>query len=80
MTAPALSYITAEIQSYLPSGWSLAESAGRWDPKKATWTIKVLDIADQDWPIAVKAKDAEKLGRMPALKQAMDRVYRNGLG
>lgn len=80
MTQHALSYIPDEIKSYLPSGWSLVEEAGRWDAKRATWTIRVLDVADQDWPLAVKAADADKLGRMAALKVAMDRVYREGLG
>ena len=80
MTNRSLSYIADEIKSYLPSGWSLGEEAGHWDPKKTAWTIKVLDVADQDWPVAVKASDADKLGRLPALKKAMDRVYREGLG
>jgi hypothetical protein len=80
MTHRALSYIPDEVKSYLPSGWSLVENAGRWDAKRATWTIRVLDVADQDWPVAVKAADADKLGRMQALKVAMDRVYREGLG
>ena len=80
MTTAALSYVPNEIKSYLPSGWSLAEDAGRWDAKKSTWTIRVLDVADQDWPVAVKSADADKLGRMRALKVAMDRVYREGLG
>jgi len=80
MTNRSLTYVPDEIKSYLPSGWSLIDEAGRWDPKRATWTIRVLDVADQDWPVAVKAADAEKLGRMAALKLAMDRVYREGLG
>ena len=80
MTQHALSYIPDEIKSYLPSGWSLVADSGRWDAKRAIWTIRVLDVADQDWPLAVKAADADKLGRMAALKVAMDRVYREGLG
>jgi hypothetical protein len=80
MTSRPLSYIQDEIKSYLPSGWSLGEESGRWDAKRGTWTIQVLDSADQDWPLAVKAAAAEKLGRLPALKLAMDRVYREGLG
>ena len=80
MTQYALSYIPDEVKSYLPSGWSLVEDTGRWDARRATWTIRVLDVADQDWPLAVKAADADKLGRMAALKRAMDKVYREGLG
>jgi hypothetical protein len=80
MSTPALSYIQDEIKSYLPSGWSLAEPAGRWDAKKSSWTIQVLDVADQDWPLTVKATDADKLGRLPALKSAMNKVYREALG
>ena len=80
MAARPLSYITDELKSYLPSGWSLAEEAGTWDAKKSVWTIQILDGADQNWPVRVKAADAEKLGRLTALKQSMDRVYRDGLG
>lgn len=76
----ALSYIADEIKSYLPSGWSLTQDAGRWDAKARAWSIRVLDVADQDWKVAVKAADAEKLGRLEALKRAMDRVWREGLG
>lgn len=80
MTSRALSYVVDEVRSYLPSGWSLTEPAGRWDAKRRAWTIGVLDGADQDWTVAVKAADAEALGRMEALKRAMDRVWREGLG
>ena len=76
----ALSYVTDEVKSYLPSGWSLSPDGGRWDDKKGAWSIQVFDVADQDWQVAVKAADAEKLGRLEALKRAMDRVYREGLG
>ncbi|HEY8146244.1 MAG TPA: hypothetical protein VIG06_26365 [Kofleriaceae bacterium] len=76
----ALSYVPDEIKSYLPSGWSLAAENGRWDAAKSTWTIQVFDVADHDWQVAVKSAEAEKMGRLEALKRAMDRVYREGLG
>lgn len=76
----ALSYVTDEIKSYLPSGWSLGQESGRWDPGKKTWSIRVFDGADQDWQVAVESAEAEKVGRLPALKRAMDGVYREGLG
>ena len=80
MTSRALSYVVDEVRSYLPSGWSLTEPAGSWDARRRAWTFGVLDAADQDWSVAVKAADAEKLGRLEALKRALDRVWREGLG
>ncbi len=76
----ALSYVPDEIKSYLPSGWSLGAENGHWDEKKRSWEIQVFDVADQDWQVAVKAADADKMGRLEALKRAMDRVWREGLG
>jgi hypothetical protein len=76
-----LSYTEVEIKGVLPSGWSLlAESPGTWDAGKETWTARVLDNVDFDWPVAVKAAEAARLGRIEALKRAMDKVYRERLG
>ena len=76
----ALSYVPDEINSYRPSGWSLGQENGHWDPAKSTWSIQVFDVAGQDWQVAVKSVEGEKMGRLQALKRAMDRVYREGLG
>ena len=76
-----LSYTETEIRSFLPTGWNLAEAGpGAWDPKKKVWRTTVLDNVEFDWPVVVKAGEASSLGRTEALRQAMDRVYRERLG
>ncbi len=79
-TAP-LQYTESEIRSFLPTGWDLiGDPRGSWDAKKKIWRATVLDNVEFDWPIEVKGNDIDKLGRMEALRQAMDRVYRERLG
>jgi hypothetical protein len=81
MSQIPLSYTEVEIRSFLPSGWNLIGPAqGRWDEKKGTWTATVIDNVDYDWPVEVKPADADKLGRLDALKAAVDRVYRERFG
>jgi hypothetical protein len=76
-----LTYTETEIRSYLPTGWDLAgDGTGKWDPKKKSWQISVLDNVEFDWPVVVKADDAGSQGRMEALRRAMDVVYRERLG
>jgi hypothetical protein len=80
-TNETLSYTETEIRSYLPTGWNLADDEpGAWDPKKKVWQTTVLDNVDFDWPVVVKPGDASSLGRIEALRQAFDRVYRERLG
>jgi hypothetical protein len=95
MTTPEpLGYTEDEIRSFLPSGWRLLgadepeteltpRSTGRWDAARRHWRTRVVDNVDFDWPLVVKATDAVKLGdngRLEALRQAMDRLYRERLG
>jgi hypothetical protein len=82
MSSPeSLSYTENEVRSYLPSGWSLlGDPAGSWDPKKRTWSATVVDNVDFDWPVVVGAGEATSMGRLEALRRAMDRVYRERLG
>jgi len=82
MSSPeSLSYTENEVRSYLPSGWSLlGDPAGSWDPKKRIWSATVVDNVDFDWPVVVGAGEATSLGRLEALRRAMDRVYRERLG
>lgn len=77
-----LAYTRHDLMAYLPTGWGLAQPAeeGVWNPKKRTWTLLVHDGAEVDWPLVVKAAEAEKHGPREALRLAMDRVYREGLG
>jgi hypothetical protein len=80
-TEDPLSYTETEIRSYLPTGWSLAgEGPGAWNPKKKVWSTTVIDNVEFDWPVEVKPADATSLGRIEALRQAFDRVYRERLG
>ncbi len=76
-----LRYTESEVRSFLPSGWNLTgDPAGGWDGKKGVWRAMVLDNVDFDWPVVVDAGQAASLGRIEALRQAMDRVYRERLG
>lgn len=74
-------YTETEVRSFLPTGWDLIGAPeGTWDSKKKAWTAQVLDNVEFDWPLVVKSDDASKLGRLEALRQAMDKVYRERLG
>jgi len=79
-TTSPLSYTDPEIRSYLPSGWNLADGPGTWDPKKNVWRTMVMDNVDFDYPVEVKPAEASSLGRLEALRKAIDRVYRERLG
>lgn len=76
-----LSYTDTEIRSFLPTGWDIVgDGKGTWDSKKRTWQVSVLDNVEFDWPVVVKADDVTSLGRMEALRRAMNAVYRERLG
>jgi hypothetical protein len=76
-----LRYTETEIRSFLPTGWNLAgDPAGSWDAKKRVWRGRVIDNVAFDWPLVVDSGDAASLGRLEALRLAMDRVYRERLG
>jgi hypothetical protein len=80
MRSAPVDYSTQEIESFLPSGWSLAGPPGSWDGKRGAWSVLVRDGAEQEWKLAVKGAEAEKRGRLDALKRAADELYRNALG
>lgn len=77
-----LHYTRIELESYLPSGWNLdpEQPEGAFDAKKRRWRTMVYDGLDLSWPLDVKAEDATRSGRLPALADAMDSVFRNRLG
>ena len=80
-TTSPLSYTETEIRSYLPTGWNLTEDGpGAWDPKKKVWRTTVIDNVEFDWPVEVKTDEVSSLGRLEALRQAIDRVFRERLG
>ncbi len=79
--AQSLSYLPIEVRSYLPGGWVLPDSEyGTWDAKAETWKIRVFDGADSDHTIQVEAGAAGSVGRMEALRKAIDSTYRKSLG
>lgn len=71
-----LSYSTIELESHLPSGWSLEAVEGSYDPKRQRWRIAVQDISELVWTLVVDRKEAELLGRIPALRAAINRLER----
>jgi hypothetical protein len=74
-------YTETEIRSYLPTGWGLVGSRdGVWDPKKKVWKATVIDNVDFDYPVKVTADEMGKLGRLEALRVAIDKVFRERLG
>jgi hypothetical protein len=76
-----LQYTETEIRSYLPTGWKLVGNPdGDWDPKKKVWKATVIDNVDFDWPVKVTGDEMGKLGRLEALRLAMDKVFRERLG
>lgn len=76
-----LRYTDAELRSYLPSGWELADDGrSEWDAERQALTVRVIDNVDFDWPVVVRARDAAEHGRLEALRRAMDEVYRDRLG
>lgn len=75
-----LSYTEDELRSFLPSGWNLTDDEGAWNAKKKIWSTRIIDEVDFDWPVEVDAREAEELGRLEALKRAMDRTQRGRLG
>lgn len=80
-TNETLSYTETEIRSYLPTGWGLTEDGvGSFDAKKKVWRTMVIDNVDFDWPVEVKPSEVDSLGRLEALRKAIDRVFRERLG
>jgi hypothetical protein len=75
-----LTYAEEELRSYLPLGWEYT-GASEWDEKRGVLTLTILDDCDFDWPVHVSAKEAaDEAGRLGALRNAIDRVYRERLG
>jgi hypothetical protein len=82
MSDAPLHYNLTEIRSYLPTGWNLVndENPGRWNPKKRVWEVAVHDGADMTWTVRVPTGAATERGRLEALRIAMNKVYREGIG
>ena len=72
----ALSYSTIELESYLPPGWNLEAAEGSYEPKRQRWQIAVEDVSKLLWTLVVDRKEADQVGRIPALRAAIDRLER----
>lgn len=75
-----LHYTLSEIRSYLPTGWQLApgETNGRWDPALRVWTLNVMDGSDLEWALTVGPAEAEKKGRLEALRHRLESLQLGG--
>ena len=63
-----------------PAGGSQPGSVGSWDARSGRWSIQVYDGADNVWTVAVEAEAAARVGRLDALRAAIDRLQRKQLG
>ncbi len=77
-----LCFTRTEIESYLPTGWRLSDQQGEghWDTKASSWRTIVCDGVEFEWPLLVKGTEAVRKGRLEALREAMDKVFRDRLG
>jgi len=73
---PPLSYTTIELESYLPTGWALADDEPAWDAKKSAFRARVIDGSELDWDLVVPKGEADQHGRIEALRRAVDRLDR----
>ncbi len=80
MSDPAPDFTRLEIESLLPGGWSLAGRNGGWDARRRRWSVEVVDSADLEWELEVRAADVDRFGRVDALRRSVDRLYREALG
>jgi len=73
-------YTPSEIRSYLPTGWQLApgETSGHWDPAQRVWTLTVLDGSHLEWPVTVEPAQAQRLGRLEALRHRLESLRLGG--
>lgn len=71
-----LSYSSIEVRSYLPPGWNLEQAEGTFEERRRCWQIEVQDVSELVSTLEVNQKQAEKLGRIPALRAAIDQLVR----
>ena len=73
---PPLSYTDVELDSYLPSGWVLADLEPRWNDDKGAFHVKVIDGSELEWDLWGPKADADRHGRIEALRLAVDKLDR----
>jgi hypothetical protein len=70
-------YTDVELESYIPAGWSLApDDRPRWDEEGNRFRFRVIDTSDLDWQLEIPREKVERLGRIEALRQAVDHLNR----
>lgn len=74
---PPLMYTDVELESYIPSGWSLADGRERgWNAKDDAFRCVLLDGSELDWELVVPLADTKRHGRIEALRRAVDELDR----
>ena len=74
---PPLMYTDVELESYIPSGWRLAEAGDRgWNAKDEAFRCLLLDGSDLDWELVVPLAETRRHGRIEALRRAVDELDR----
>ena len=73
---PPLSYTAVELDSYLPAGWILARQEPRWDAEEGAFHVQVIDGSGLDWDLWVPKAEADRHGRIEALRRAVDELDR----
>jgi hypothetical protein len=74
---PPIMYTDVELESYIPTGWVLADGdTPGWDPKRKGFRVTVIDGSDLDWELLVKQSAVEEHGRIEALRRAVDTLFR----
>lgn len=74
---PPVLYTDVELESYIPTGWVLADDdTPGWDAKRKGFRVKVIDGSDLDWELLVKKSEVDEHGRIEALRLAVDKLFR----
>ena len=73
---PPLSYTDIELESYLLAGWVLADEEPRWHEDKGAFHAGVIDGSELEWDLWVPKADADRYGRVEALRRAVDKLDR----
>lgn len=72
-----LFYTDVELESYLPSGWTLvAGEEPVWEEEGGDFRFRALDSCEMEWEIVVPKKEVDEHGRIEALRRAVDRLFR----
>lgn len=71
-----LTYTDVELESYLPAGWTLGGQKPHWDDGERAFHAEVLDGSDLEWDLWIPKAQAERHGRIEALRRAVDKLDR----